>query len=70
MQSHDDIDDSVLRDLEGLGWGTREDLQRKLLRRTEDSLQSLEYVFYQLLAARRESQRREVRVTDTRTLVD
>ncbi len=48
----DDIDQEILKDMDGLGWGTPDELQQKILLRRDATLHNLEYVFYCMLAAR------------------
>ena len=60
LQSQEDIDQSILKDLEGLGWGTQAELEEKLLNHREPSINNLETVFYSMLAARNMKRLEEV----------
>lgn len=61
IEEREQIDQTILEDLEGLGWGTKNELEERLLLKRGDSLHNLEYVFYQLLAARNKAREKENR---------
>jgi len=51
-QARDQLDDQILRDLEGLGWDNRDALIEKILEQRDDGQSNLETIFYQLIASR------------------
>lgn len=64
-----DLDQELIRDMDGLGWGTPEELQSKLLLKRDASLHNLELVFYCMLAARNVTRVKENRVLARKSLM-
>lgn len=62
LKSREELDEGILKDLEGLGWGNRDQLMEKVVEQRQDGQANLETIFYQLLASRNQD-----RVTENRT---
>lgn len=57
----EDIDETIVKDLEGLGWGSGDELIERLLLKRDNSMSNLETVFYHMIAARNDQRVNEQR---------